>query len=70
MPFDKEMALLLLISTTYPYFHLFSSGAKLILVKQATRQDHTLFSILKEKLIRSNYYMALLTFVPLSLSHI
>ena len=64
------MAPLLPISITYPYFHLFSSSAKLILVKQATRQDYILFLILKEKLIRSNYYMALLTFIPLSLSYI
>src|SRR5579871_5780927 len=69
MPSDEEMALLLPISTTCPYVHLFSSGAK-TLAKQATGQDHTLFSVWKEKPARSNYHMALLTFAPLSLNHI
>ena len=70
MPFNKEMALLLLISMTCPHVHLFSSGAKVMPAKQANGQDHSLSSGLMKKLARSNYRMALLTFTPLSLNRI
>src|SRR6266480_5598999 len=49
---------------TCPCVHLFSFSVKVIPAKQATGQDHLLFSELKERLARSNYRIALLTFTP------